>query len=180
MITGIPQLRSLLSLTGLGPTGSDKAAGKPVGKAGARATAGGGPAAPRDTAAAAGRRTGGGGSARAGGLRDRVVRCDTVTVPLRHGLEAVDILRLRRACGSVVQGPDGAVAFLVPAGTAEGWELCGTRCIPGAEPLSATDPRWLVPPAGSGLTPGLTDPGLLHAALCEAERTLTAGGQGPV
>ncbi|GAA1977600.1 hypothetical protein [Kitasatospora viridis] len=105
--------------------------------------------------------------------------CDTVTVPLRHGLETVDILRLRRACGSVVQGPAGTVAFLVPAGTAERWQLVGTSCTPGAAALPATDPRWLLPPTGPELAPRPTDPWVLRDALCEAARTLAAGGLGP-
>jgi hypothetical protein len=159
MVTGLPQLRSLLSFTGLNFTGLS---------IGGRAS--GGEA--RDIQAAGGHRAG-------AVSRDRVVRCDTVTVPLRHGLETVDILRLRRACGSVVQGASGAVAFLVPGGTVERWQLSGTSCTPGAVPLPATDPRWLVPPAGSGLIPRLTDPWVLRAALCEAARTLTAGGLGP-
>ncbi|WP_228718386.1 hypothetical protein [Kitasatospora acidiphila] len=165
MVTGLPQLRSLLGFTGLNFTGLTLSG---------RASGGGG----RDTQAAGAPRgrSGAGGSADA---RERALRCDTVTVPLRHGLETVDILRLRRACGSVVQGPAGAVAFLVPAGTADRWQLSGTSCTPGAAPLPATDPRWLVPPAGSELTPSLTDPWVLRAALCEAARTLTAGGLGP-
>ncbi|MCC9308627.1 hypothetical protein LN042_16305 [Kitasatospora sp. RB6PN24] len=165
MVTGLPHLRSLLSFTGLnfaGLTLSGRAFG---GEA-------------RDTQAVGGRRarSGTGGPV---GARERALRCDTVTVPLRHGLETVDILRLRRACGSVVQGATGVVAFLVPAGTADRWQLSGTSCTPGAAPLPATDPRWLVPPAGSEPAPRLTDPWVLRAALCEAARTLTAGGIGP-
>ncbi|MFE9427676.1 hypothetical protein ACFYNO_32445 [Kitasatospora sp. NPDC006697] len=127
------------------------------------------------------RSTGGGCPARAtsGRSTDWARSCDTVTVPLRHGLETVDILRLRRACGSVVQGPSGTVAFLVPAGTAERWQLAGTDCTPGAAPLPATDPRWLLPPAGPELAPQPTDPWVLRDALCEAARTLAAGGLGP-
>lgn len=108
------------------------------------------------------------------------VACDTVTVSLRHGLEAVDILRLRRACGSALQGGSGGtVSFLVPAGTAEAWQLPGTSCTRGAASLSATDPRWLVPPAGADGRPAPTDPWALRSALCEAACTLTAGGLGP-
>ncbi len=106
--------------------------------------------------------------------------CDTVTVALRHGLETVDILRLRRACGSALQGTAGAtVSFLVPAGTAEGWRLPGTSCTPGAAVLPPTDPRWLVPPAGANGAPAATDPWILRSVLCEAACTLTAGGLGP-
>ncbi|MDH6110572.1 hypothetical protein P3T36_006174 [Kitasatospora sp. MAP12-15] len=105
--------------------------------------------------------------------------CDTVTVPLRHGLETVDILRLRRACGSALQGAGATVSFLVPAGTAERWHLPGTSCTAGAAMLPATDPRWLVPPAGAGCAPAATDPWVLRSVLCEAACTLTAGGLGP-
>jgi hypothetical protein len=169
MVTGLPQLRSLLNFTGL--SFNDPTAGRAAGRAA------GGEA--RDTGAIGWGPAGGAGAGQGGGARERALRCDTVTVPLRQGLETVDILRLRRACGSVVQGAAGAVAFLVPAGTAESWQLTGTSCTPGAVPLPATDPRWLVPPAGSELTPGLTDPWVLRAALCEAARTLAAGGLGP-
>ncbi|WP_329564265.1 hypothetical protein [Kitasatospora sp. NBC_01266] len=107
-------------------------------------------------------------------------RYDAVVVPLRLGLEAVDILRLRQACGSVVQGTRGAtLSFLVPVGTAGRWHLPGTSAAPGATPLAATDPRWLVPPAGSEALAAPTDPGALRSALCEAARTLIAGGLGP-
>ncbi|MGW1149002.1 hypothetical protein ACWD6I_29145 [Streptomyces sp. NPDC002454] len=57
--------------------------------------------------------------------------CDLVTVPARQGLEAVDILR-RDADASV--GPvlhDNrcrTLGFLVPPGTAEGWDLPGSSC----------------------------------------------------
>ncbi|MBI0298155.1 hypothetical protein JBE04_27735 [Streptomyces sp. PRKS01-29] len=56
--------------------------------------------------------------------------CDLVTVPARQGLEAVDILR--RACDGL--GPvlhDTAcdtLGFLVPPGTADGWDLPGSAC----------------------------------------------------
>ncbi|MEY9948894.1 hypothetical protein [Kitasatospora sp. GAS1066B] len=107
-------------------------------------------------------------------------RYDVVVVPLRLGLEAVDILRLRRACGSVVQGAAAATLFfLVPGGTAERWHLPGTSGSPGAAPLAATDPRWLVPPAGSEAVAVPTDPWVLRSALCEAARTLIASGIGP-
>ncbi|CAM5682130.1 hypothetical protein SALBM135S_04092 [Streptomyces alboniger] len=57
--------------------------------------------------------------------------CDLVTVPARQGLEAVDILR--RGAGDTI-GPvlhDGGcdtLGFLVPPGTADGWDLPGSAC----------------------------------------------------
>ncbi|MFF7993653.1 hypothetical protein ACFZDG_28165 [Kitasatospora xanthocidica] len=109
-----------------------------------------------------------------------VTGCDTVTVALRHGLEAVDILRLRRACGVVLQSRNGStVAFLVPAGTWETWHLPGSSCTAGALVPAAADPRWVIPPAGSGCTTRPTDAWVLRSALCEAACTLTAGGLGP-
>ncbi|MFH9351368.1 hypothetical protein [Kitasatospora sp. NPDC017646] len=105
---------------------------------------------------------------------------DTVTVALRHGLEAVDILRLRRACGAVLQSRDGStVAFLVPAGTWETWHLPGSSCTAGALVPAATDPRWVIPPSGAGRAARPTDAWVLRSALCEAACTLTAGGLGP-
>ncbi|MCX5212790.1 hypothetical protein OG689_26510 [Kitasatospora sp. NBC_00240] len=105
---------------------------------------------------------------------------DTVTVSMRHGLEAVDILRLRRACGAVLQSVTGTtVSFLVPAGTVSGWHLPGSSCSAGAVVLPATDPRWVMPPAGAGAAARPTDPWVLRSALCEAACTLTAGGLGP-
>ncbi|MFJ9608141.1 hypothetical protein ACIRS1_17550 [Kitasatospora sp. NPDC101176] len=102
---------------------------------------------------------------------------DTVTVALRHGLEAVDILRLRRACGAVLQSRNGStVVFLVPAGTCDTWHLPGSSCTAGALLPSATDPRWVIPPAGVARP---TDAWVLRSALCEAACTLTAGGLGP-
>ncbi|MGF1428511.1 hypothetical protein [Kitasatospora sp. LaBMicrA B282] len=105
---------------------------------------------------------------------------DTVTAPLRLGLEALDILRLRRACGSVAQGVGMTVAFLVPGGTAASWHLPGTSCSSGAVALTATDPCWLVPPAGPDARTVATDPWVLRSALCEAACTLTASGLGPL
>ncbi|WP_243438007.1 hypothetical protein, partial [Streptomyces sp. FH025] len=106
--------------------------------------------------------------------------CDTVTVALRHGLEAVDILRLRRACGAVLQSRNGStVSFLVPAGTWETWHLPGSSCSAGAVLPTATDPRWVIPPSGSGCVARPTDAWVLRSALCEAACTLTAGGLGP-
>ncbi|GAA1188475.1 hypothetical protein F4556_004720 [Kitasatospora gansuensis] len=106
---------------------------------------------------------------------------DTVTVPVRHGLETVDILRLRRACGTVHQtGGGSAIAFLVPAGVAGQWHLPGTSCTAGAKQLPATDPRWVMPPAGPAASARATDPWVLRSALCEAACTLTASGLGPL
>ncbi|GAA0696064.1 hypothetical protein GCM10010193_58450 [Kitasatospora atroaurantiaca] len=105
---------------------------------------------------------------------------DTVTVPVRHGLETVDILRLRRACGAVLQTAGGsAIAFLVPAGTAERWHLPGSTCTAGAVLLPPTDPRWVMPPSGPNNLVRPTDAWVLRSALCEAACTLTAGGLGP-
>ncbi|MFE7192162.1 hypothetical protein [Kitasatospora sp. NPDC057541] len=109
-----------------------------------------------------------------------VATFDTVTVALRHGLEAVDILRLRRACGAVLQSRnDATVSFLVPAGTSATWHLPGSSCTAGAQLLPATDPRWVLPPAGADRSARPTDPWVLRSALCEAACTLTAGGLGP-
>ncbi|MED7952697.1 hypothetical protein [Streptomyces sp. BE303] len=105
---------------------------------------------------------------------------DTVTVALRHGLETVDILRLRRACGAVLQSRSGAtVTFLVPAGTSATWHLPGSSCSAGAFLPPPTDPRWVMPPAGADCAARPTDAWVLRSALCEAACTLTAGGLGP-
>ncbi|MFJ8475319.1 hypothetical protein [Kitasatospora sp. NPDC094011] len=124
---------------------------------------------------------GGPGQGRAVPVEDTLVTgCDTVTVALRHGLEAVDILRLRRACGAVLQSRNGStVSFLVPAGTWETWHLPGSSCTAGALVPGATDPRWVIPPAGSARATRPTDAWVLRSALCEAACTLTAGGLGP-
>ncbi|WP_138898897.1 hypothetical protein [Streptomyces chryseus] len=122
--------------------------------------------------------------------------CDLVTVPVRQGLEAVDILR--RAAAPAV-GPvlhDGSCAtlgFLVPPGTADGWDLPGSACtrtsgrglrIPAvlAGDIGADAPRlvpeppvtgtgWLLPPTDTG---PVTDPAVLRAALGEAARLIEA------
>lgn len=112
--------------------------------------------------------------------RSTPVGYDTVTVAVRHGLETVDILRLRRACGSVLQSAGGsAIAFLVPAGTADRWHLPGSSCTAGAALLPPTDPRWVMPPSGPNSLARPTDAWVLRSALCEAACTLTAGGLGP-
>ncbi|MEE1785849.1 hypothetical protein PUR71_23520 [Streptomyces sp. SP17BM10] len=105
---------------------------------------------------------------------------DTVTVAVRHGLEAVDILRLRRACGAVLQSRSGStVSFYVPAGTCDTWHLPGSACTPGALLLPPADPRWVMPPAAADGSTRPTDAWVLRSALCEAACTLTAGGLGP-
>ncbi|MGW7411341.1 hypothetical protein [Streptomyces sp. NPDC054863] len=67
---------------------------------------------------------------------------DLVTVPARQGLEAVDILRRASAAactgaagsgpsavGPVLHdGPCDTVGFLVPPGTADGWDMPGSAC----------------------------------------------------
>jgi hypothetical protein len=105
---------------------------------------------------------------------------DTVVVPLRHGLETVDILRLRGACGAVRHSTRGTrLLFLVPAGTADRWHLPGTSCTSGCVIAPAADPCWLFAPSGPDGTLRPTDPWVLRSALCEAACTLTAGGLGP-
>ncbi|MFJ1794796.1 hypothetical protein [Kitasatospora griseola] len=121
------------------------------------------------------------GAGPGGGVVGRVVQYDTVTVQVRHGLEAVDILRLRRACGAVQQSSGGsAIAFLVPAGTALRWHLPGSTCTPGADLLPPTDPCWIIPPGGPQHCVRPTDAWVLRSALCEAATTLIAGGLGPL
>ncbi|MFG2871903.1 hypothetical protein [Streptomyces sp. NPDC048338] len=116
--------------------------------------------------------------------------CDLVTVPARQGLEAVDILRRG---GAPVVGPvlhDGAcdtLGFLVPPGTAEGWDMPGSACtqtsgrglrIPELpelpDPAAGGAPRpagWLLPPEGAGQ---VTDPEVLREALGQAARLIEA------
>ncbi|WP_430541595.1 hypothetical protein [Streptomyces malaysiensis] len=131
--------------------------------------------------------------------------CDLVTVPARQGLEAVDILR--RACDGL--GPvlhDNAcdtLGFLVPPGTADGWDLPGSACTqtsgrgirintgsgtgapaeaPAPGDLAAAAAGVEAPPGtGTGwLVPPdaaytvATDPAELRAALGEAARTIEA------
>ncbi|MBM7167863.1 hypothetical protein JQK87_05440 [Streptomyces sp. G44] len=126
--------------------------------------------------------------------------CDLVTVPARQGLEAVDILR--RGAGDTI-GPvlhDGTcdtLGFLVPPGTADGWDLPGSACTQtfgrGTRVTAATGPAqvstepgpapavpeppvagtgWLLPPGGG--TDPVTDPAVLRAALGQAARTIEA------
>ncbi|MFE0189872.1 hypothetical protein [Streptomyces sp. NPDC059008] len=140
-------------------------------------------------------RGGNGSAGQAQGRRKQVVPggtaavpvqpCDLVTVPARQGLEAVDILRLRDGVGPVLH--DGAcdtLGFLVPAGTADGWDVPGSACtqtygragVPAGEGVAAQPPvtgtGWLVSPEGAGAA--ATDPVVLRAALGEAARTIEA------
>ncbi|WP_237321188.1 hypothetical protein [Streptomyces sp. JJ36] len=106
--------------------------------------------------------------------------CDLVTVPARQGLEAVDILRLRDGLGPVLHdGAGDTLGFLVPPGTAAGWDLPGSACTPtcARSPRRAAEPPvtgtgWLVPPWGAYRR--TTEPGRLRAALGEAARTIEA------
>ncbi|MFI9645972.1 hypothetical protein ACIHAA_06695 [Streptomyces sp. NPDC052040] len=107
---------------------------------------------------------------------------DLVTVPARQGLEAVDILR--RGAGDCV-GPvlhDGGcdtLGFLVPPGTADGWDVPGSTCTQTdgkGLSLVAGQPQsegraWLLPPGDAELA---TDPAVLREALGEAARLIEA------
>jgi hypothetical protein len=96
--------------------------------------------------------------------------CDLVTVPARQGLEAVDLLRLSPGgVGPVLHDRTGdSLAFLVPPGTADGWDVPGSSCArsAAAEPSGA---GWLVPPHTDT---EVTDPAVLRAALGQAARTI--------
>ncbi|MEO3978907.1 hypothetical protein [Streptomyces sp. CAU 1734] len=107
--------------------------------------------------------------------------CDLVTVPARQGLEAVDILRRTAAprVGPVLhdRGCD-TLGFLVPPGTADGWNLPGSACTQtwSRTPRLRTEPPvrgtgWLLPPDGPDQ---VTDPVTLRAALGEAARLIEA------
>ncbi|MEE1928181.1 hypothetical protein V1J52_08235 [Streptomyces sp. TRM 70351] len=103
--------------------------------------------------------------------------CDLVTVPAREGLEAAAILRLSDGVGPVLHDGAGAtLGFLVPPGTAAGWDLPGSACAPGCgrggrrgEPPVA-GAGWLVPPDGTYAR--ATEPARLRAALGEAARII--------
>ncbi|OKK19859.1 hypothetical protein AMK16_16360 [Streptomyces sp. CB00455] len=110
---------------------------------------------------------------------------DLVTVPTRQGLEAVDIIR-RAASRADGVGPvlhDGTgdtLAFLVPPGTADAWDLPGSACtqsngrgmrFDGAAVPAAGGTGWLLPPEAVG---PVTDPEVLRAALGEAARLIEA------
>ncbi|MDH6215936.1 hypothetical protein [Streptomyces pseudovenezuelae] len=107
--------------------------------------------------------------------------CDLVTVPTRHGLEAVDILR-RGSCdamGPVLHDDGcGTLGFVVPSGTAAAWDVPGSICtetdgrglrLPPEPPVEGSD--WLLPPGETDLA---TDPAVLRQALGEAARLIEA------
>lgn len=113
--------------------------------------------------------------------------CDLVTVPARQGLEAVDILR--RGCTETVgpvlhDGGGDTLGFLVPPGTADGWDLPGSDCTHtqgrglaiGARPDPPVEGTgWLLPPDPvERPTDLVTDPAVLRAALDEAARMIEA------
>ncbi|WP_411148551.1 hypothetical protein [Streptomyces sp. A30] len=115
------------------------------------------------------------------GTRHSDTMCDVVTVPTRHGLEAVDILRRGagdEAVGPVLHDDDcGTLGFVVPPGTAAGWDVPGSTCTEtdgrglrlSPEPVEGSD--WLLPPGEADLA---TDPAVLRAALGEAARLIEA------
>ncbi|MEK9521824.1 hypothetical protein ACIOMM_17210 [Streptomyces sp. NPDC087908] len=114
---------------------------------------------------------------------------DLVTVPVRQGLEAVDILRRGAvpAVGPVVHdGTCDTLGFLVPPGTAAGWDMPGSACtrtsgrglrlpeLPELPEPAGDAPRpagWLLPP---GDADPVTDPVVLREALGEAARLIEA------
>lgn len=108
--------------------------------------------------------------------------CDLVTVPYRQGLEAADLLRLRAGVGPILHDRTrDTLGFLVPAGTADAWDLPGSACrgTPGRGRRVTAEPPvagagWLVPPAHGA---AVTDPALLRDALGEAARTLEAAAR---
>lgn len=94
--------------------------------------------------------------------------CELVTVPARQGLEAVDLLRYGSGVGPVLHDGDGAsLGFLVPPGTADGWDVPGSSCTRAVAP--GADGGWLVPPREET---AVTDPAVLRAALGQAARTI--------
>ncbi len=107
--------------------------------------------------------------------------CDLVTVPTRQGLEAVDILRRGAPAVGPVLHDDShdTLGFVVPAGTADGWDLPGSACtqtagrglplVPSATPVKGAG--WLLPPTDSD---PVTDPAALREALGEAARIIAA------
>ncbi|MEU1917606.1 hypothetical protein [Streptomyces massasporeus] len=107
--------------------------------------------------------------------------CDVVTVPARQGLEAVDILRRGPgdAVGPVLHDDGGdTLGFLVPPGTAAGWDVPGSTCtetdgrgqtLAPEPPVAGSD--WLLPPGEADLA---TDPAVLREALGEAARMIKA------
>jgi hypothetical protein len=127
---------------------------------------------------------------------------DLVTVPARQGLEAVDILRRGDGdgVGPVLHDDDGdTLGFLVPPGTAAGWDVPGSTCTetngrglslvpepPTAGTVGAgsvVGPVGAAAAAGADCTGGLlppgeadlaTDPVVLRRALGEAARMIEA------
>ncbi|WP_425442775.1 hypothetical protein [Streptomyces indicus] len=107
--------------------------------------------------------------------------CDLVTVPTRQGLEAVDILRRGApAIGPVLHDDSrDTLGFVVPAGTADAWDLPGSACTQTAGrglPLAAAagadqGADWLLPPTDES---PVTDPAALREALGEAARMIAA------
>ncbi len=107
--------------------------------------------------------------------------CDLVTVPARQGLEAVDILR--RGAGAEAVGPvlhDGGcdtLGFLVPPGTADGWDLPGSACTQtfgrGVAVVRDPDPVPAPPVAGTGMARAARGNGPGDRPRCAAGR---AGG----
>jgi hypothetical protein len=106
-----------------------------------------------------------------GGPRSSAPAPDLVTVPARQGLEAADLLRLGTGVGPVVHDDQGdRLGFLVPPGTAAGWDLPGSACTETDGRSAAVVPgEWLVPPH-TGVP--VTDPVVLRAALGQAARTI--------
>ncbi|MFJ9035635.1 hypothetical protein ACIRF8_03465 [Streptomyces sp. NPDC102406] len=109
--------------------------------------------------------------------------CDLVTVGSRQGLEAVDILRRASAepFGPVLHDGGKTLGFLVPPGTADGWDVPGSACtqtqgrgLSLAPPVEGTG--WLLPPAADDpdCADLVTDPAVLRAALDEAARLIEA------
>ncbi|WP_374194335.1 hypothetical protein [Streptomyces sp. N35] len=107
--------------------------------------------------------------------------CDLVTVPTRQGLEAVDILRRGAPAVGPVLHDDShdTLGFVVPPGTADGWDLPGSACtqtagrgLPLASPSAPdTGAGWLLPPTDGDQ---VTDPAALREALGEAARMIAA------
>ncbi|WP_425588249.1 hypothetical protein [Streptomyces tremellae] len=125
----------------------------------------------------------GGRRAGSAGEGNAAAPCDLVMVPARQGLEAVDILRRggEPAVGPVIHdAPCDTLGFLVPPGTAAGWDVPGSACtetdgrgikLPSDPPVVGTG--WLLPP-GAASGAAVTDPARLRRALDEAARTIEA------
>jgi hypothetical protein len=85
----------------------------------------------------------------------------------------VDLVRLSTGgtgVGRVLHNRQGdSLAFLVPPGTADAWDVPGSQCTrPDGRP-HPQDTGWLVPPYTDT---AVTDPTVLRAALGEAARTI--------